>query len=100
MECMRSSKEMDALHKAAIIALLEPRIGKAAACKVCKKLGKRDWFRVEAKEFSGGIWVLRKRGEVKLKAIHTHEQFIHLSINASSKSCWFLMVVYASLCRT
>lgn len=89
-------KEMEAFHKSAIIAIIEPQISIASADEVCKKLENRDWFRIKAKGFNGGIWVLLKKGEVKLKVIHTHKQFIHLSVNVNSGSCWCLTVVYAS----
>lgn len=40
------------------IVLLEPKISRAEASKVCKGLGKSHWIRSEANGFSGGIWLL------------------------------------------
>lgn len=41
-----------------IVIIIEPRISGLAADNVCKRLGKKQWIRSEARGFSGGIWVL------------------------------------------
>ncbi|KAL4364157.1 hypothetical protein GQ457_04G008120 [Hibiscus cannabinus] len=55
-----------------IVAIFEPRISGRAADGFIRKSGFEFSFRVEARGFSGGIWVLWK-GSVKLRALEPEQ---------------------------
>lgn len=61
----RNIKEMMWLCKPGILSLLEPRNSKEIIDGVCKRKGRKNWFRVEADGFSGGIWLLWNKDEVE-----------------------------------
>lgn len=63
---------------------------------MCKKLGKSDWFWVEASGFSSDIWILWNKIDVKLSVIHARQQFTHHFVLSSAGSEWELTEVYAS----
>lgn len=53
-------------YKQIVVALLEPCISGDTADGVCKSLKKKNYARVEAMGFSGGIWVLWDEENIKL----------------------------------
>lgn len=79
---------------------LELQISGEATNEVCKKLASKEWFRVEAEGFSGGIWILWRKESVDLNIIYSHTQFEHLCINMKLGRTWCLLVVYASTYRS
>lgn len=85
-----------ALYKPEAIALLEPRISGDTANHVCKMIGRKNWVRIEADGFSGGIWVLWDRDFLEMRVIQTHKQFIHLVLAPNTDDEWMLTIVYAS----
>ena len=54
---LHNVKETINIRKPDILSLVETRISKVQADKVCNKLGFEFWIRVEAFGFSGGIWL-------------------------------------------
>lgn len=73
-------KEIIKLHKLQIVALLEPRVSGATTDGVRQSLGMKDWFRVEASGFSGGLWILWNSDKINLKVVHAQKKFVHLSV--------------------
>lgn len=58
-----------------MVCLLETRVGGRKANEVIAKLGFHSSHRVEAKGFSGGIWIAKKN-TVKVNVIQIHPQFV------------------------
>lgn len=61
------------------VALLETQLSGHRAETVIAKLGFDYSFRVEAKGFAGGIWLLWK-GETSIEILQAHPQFVHMHI--------------------
>lgn len=93
---MRNLRDLIAIHKPTILALLETRVSGPVADRVCQQIGWGSWYRVEAAGFSGGIWIFWKEEVVDVKVIHGQSQFVHLSIRTKDGDTWFLSVVYAN----
>lgn len=69
----------------------------SAECKgVDQNLPPRNWVRLEAEGFSGGIWVLWNREEVNIKVIHVEKHFVRMIIDEGKPTAWLLTAVYAS----
>lgn len=60
--------------------LLEPRISKEVADRVCNKLGKKRWVRSEAMGFNGGVWVIWDDEEILVRLKATHRSFLHMEV--------------------
>lgn len=88
--------ELVRLHKPMIIAIIEPCIYCWTVDDVCKKMGKSDWFWVKASGFSGDIWILWYKLDLKLIVIHAWQQLVHLSVLSSAGTEWELTVIYAN----
>lgn len=54
------------------------------ANKVCENIGKKNWIRVEADGFSGGIWILWDGDLIDPSVIHAHKQFVNLSLTLNT----------------
>ena len=72
-------KDLLKQHKPDILGLLEPKVSRSQADDVCQKLGFKEWIRVEAVGFSGGIWIFWNSSLV-IDVVHTHPQFILLNV--------------------
>ena len=68
------------MYKPSIVALVETRISGTPAQEVCNRIGFRNWFRVEAQGFQGGIWVLWNSDEIGVEVINSHEQFVMVEL--------------------
>lgn len=74
-------REIICIHKPVILIILGPRISGAEADEACSKLGKSDRTRLEAKGFSGGVWVLWNKDEINLEILHARKAFYpHFSV--------------------
>ncbi|CAN1154328.1 hypothetical protein LINPERHAP2_LOCUS19948 [Linum perenne] len=73
-----------------VVFILEPRISGRKAERVCRKLGYEECIRSDTVGFSGGIWVLRRPGEVKLDCVVSTSQFIHLQGTCGACDSFFL----------
>lgn len=71
------------------MVLVETRIGGLVADKVIKKIGLPFSHRVEARGFSGGIWVLWK-GNVDVVVEYNNFQFVHMRVKFSGMQDWVL----------
>lgn len=56
----------------------------------------KEWVRLEAIGFSGGIWVLWNRQEVSLEVVYTYKYFIHVVVKEGAGRLWHLSTIYAS----
>ncbi|KAG8661207.1 hypothetical protein MANES_02G220001v8 [Manihot esculenta] len=90
-------QEYKRLYHPNIFCLMEPRISGEAADEVCGLLGYENWIRVEAIEFSDGIWLLWSEDGFRIELVVTDPQFITVAINFSTGEKWLFSVVYASL---
>lgn len=79
-----------------IVTLQEPRISGSKGLDVIRRLGFQYHLIVEARGFSGGIWILWNRPDLSITSIQSHEQFLHVKITDDVFSPWFLTVIYAS----
>ena len=95
-ECIISIKEYIRTHKPAIIAILETHISGKRADEVCNNIGFQGRYRVEARGFQGGIWVLWDTSEVSLNVLKAHPQFITSQVHRRGMQPWCFTVVYAS----
>ncbi|XP_073015397.1 uncharacterized protein [Primulina eburnea] len=95
VEWNRALKDMIKRLNPRILGLLEPRVSGAHADDICKKMGYKNWLRVEAVGFSGGIWIFWQE-EIMLEAIYTHPQFVLARVETSNSSPWNLSIVYGS----
>ncbi|KAL4388382.1 hypothetical protein GQ457_09G019490 [Hibiscus cannabinus] len=79
-----------------IVAIFEPRISGRAADGFIRKSGFDFSFRVEARGFSGGIWVLWK-GSVKVDILAVSNQFVHgHCVPLNSEPGFRITFIYAS----
>lgn len=80
-----------------MLIIIEPRISGSKVDNVIAKMGFDNSYRVEAKGFYGGIWLLWKENKVKLDIISTLSQLIHSSIDLQNgKGRFLLTCVYGS----
>jgi len=84
------------IHRLSIVALFETRISGPRAQQVCERIGFRNFFRVDAQGFQGGIWVLWNSDEFDVDVLNTHEQFVTVEIKPHGHPSWNLTFVYAS----
>lgn len=66
-------------YKPDILVLVEPRIVGVQADKAIRRIGYPFSHRVEARGFSGGIWLLWK-DKVNVEVLVNHRQFIHVRV--------------------
>ncbi|XP_019178132.1 PREDICTED: uncharacterized protein LOC109173349 [Ipomoea nil] len=91
----RALKQFIRVYNPSIVCLLEPKVSGDHANRICNSLGFRDWIRVEAYGFSGGIWVFWK-DVIKVEIITTHPQFISMQVIDNLSEPWLFTVVYGS----
>ncbi|KAK8697436.1 hypothetical protein V6N13_113585 [Hibiscus sabdariffa] len=83
-------------YKPDIVVFVKPRISGRRADSVIASLGFPHSHRVEAAEFSGGIW-LAWYDSVSVDIISNHFQFIHCRITEkASRNSVYVTAVYAS----
>ncbi|KAE8672291.1 Leucine-rich repeat protein kinase family protein isoform 6 [Hibiscus syriacus] len=78
-------------HKLQVMALFEPRLSGRKADKVISKLGFPYSFRVEAHDFSGGLWFLWNEA-VDIEITHISNQFIQSRIWIMVYWIWVILV--------
>ena len=76
-----------------LLALLEPRQPGSRARNVARKLGWPNMHIVEARGFSGGIWLFWD-DETKFSVLTTGDQFIHGVIDVGTGNEFFVTLVY------
>ncbi|XP_061356470.1 uncharacterized protein LOC133300904 [Gastrolobium bilobum] len=63
-----------------VLVLTEVRISGLAADRKIKQIGFSDHLKQDANGFSGGIWVMWNKEEVKISLLATHVQLIHVNL--------------------
>lgn len=91
----RTFKTLVSNYRLNMVALFEPRISGAKADNFIKKSGFQRSHRVEARGFSGGIWILWD-DSFEVDFIINHNQFIHFRIIDSKGCSFWVTAVYAS----
>lgn len=90
-------KDLKAKHSLDILVLVETRISGVRASKVLQNLGFPCFECVQAKGFSGGIWVLWEDATFSLEVVTKNKQFMHLKVQPKKDSqYWWLTCVYGS----
>lgn len=79
-----------------IIALQEPRCSGDKALIVIRNLGFSHHMIVEARGYSGGIWILWNDDRISIKRISDDDQFLHVELSYPNEMPWYFTVVYAS----
>ncbi|KAL4335546.1 hypothetical protein GQ457_07G011820 [Hibiscus cannabinus] len=79
-----------------LVVLFETRVGGRRANSVIRRLGFECSFRVEARGFRGGIWILWKSA-VDVKFLYLSNQYIHMEVMENGMSSpVFVTAVYGS----
>lgn len=94
-EFLRVARDIFRRHSPDFFTLIEPRISGTHADMVCRKMGFKNWTRVEALGYSGGIWVLWNE-KYEASVVYTHPQFIMMEIILNSKEKVNIAFVYGS----
>ncbi|KAL9243847.1 hypothetical protein vseg_017686 [Gypsophila vaccaria] len=93
-DCHRHLQDLVGLHKPNIVALLEPKISGHRAHRVIESRGFSRSIRVEAEDFSGGIWLLWNEEEVQITLLSSGKQVINVLVHEDP--IWLLSIIYAS----
>ncbi|KAJ8422017.1 hypothetical protein Cgig2_007567 [Carnegiea gigantea] len=93
---MNTLKEHIGMQRPQIVVLLETHISGSRADNVCKRIGFGGQYRVDARGFQGGIWVLWLDNQVQLNLIEAHDQFITVEVVVSGTRGWLFTTIYAS----
>lgn len=79
-----------------VLAICEPRVQFSQAKKSLLDLGFTDFKIIEARGFSGGLWLLWDKNKVGLDYMDSSSQSISMKVQLSGKPSWLLTVLYAS----
>ncbi|XP_057756534.1 uncharacterized protein LOC130975820 [Arachis stenosperma] len=93
---IRTLKELQNQKKPDLTILVETKCSGNKAREVIKAMGFNHAIVEEAVGFVGGIWILWKNDDFKIKVMSTHKQFVHMEIENNQRRRWSLMAVYAS----
>jgi exonuclease III len=83
-------------NKVDLVALQETRCSGIVARNTIKNLGFKYSLLAEARGFSGGIWLMWNRTDIKIHLIKTDFHFLHVQVQEGNMEPWQLTVVYAS----
>ncbi|XP_072074464.1 uncharacterized protein [Arachis hypogaea] len=93
---VRTLKELQNQKKPDLTILVETKCSGNKGREVIKAMGFNHAIVEEAVGFVGGIWILWKNDDFKIKVISTHKQFVHMEIENNQRRTWSLTAVYAS----
>ncbi|KAJ8447113.1 hypothetical protein Cgig2_022842 [Carnegiea gigantea] len=93
---LRTLKEHVRMQRPQIMALLETHVNGHRADDVCRKIGFRHHFHVQARGFCGGIWLLWTGEETHLRVLEAHDQFVTTEISVRGTRTWQFTAIYAS----
>ncbi|XP_050378413.1 uncharacterized protein LOC126795661 [Argentina anserina] len=79
-----------------MLAISEPRVQFYKTKDALLNLGFSNFKIVEANGFSGGLWLLWKKNQVKLEVVDHNFQSISAKVFVSGSPTWLLSVLYAS----
>lgn len=95
LEFQRAFNSLISSYKADIVAVLEPKVSGLKAVKFIKTSGFHRSHRVEADNFSGGIWILWSNG-FNVDIVINHKQFVHFKVTNMIGVWSWVTAVYAS----
>ena len=95
-EFLRHAWELIRVHKLDVLIIAEPRISGDSADKVIRKLKFDEYIKVDARYFSGGIWIMWRSTIGEVQIFDRAGQFISVLIKNGNGLKWALTVVYAS----
>ncbi|XP_019171913.1 PREDICTED: uncharacterized protein LOC109167347 [Ipomoea nil] len=93
---LRVLKHLINSYKPGIVSLFEPKVSGGQANDICTKIGFSNWIRVEAVDFSSGIWVFWK-DPMQISVLRTHPQYVLMQVCMLGQTPWYLASVYGSL---
>ncbi|XP_050216415.1 uncharacterized protein LOC126667478 [Mercurialis annua] len=90
---IRTLKSFQDCYNPSLLVIVEPRIAGIKADKVIKQSRFEFSHRVEARGFSGGIWILWN-SNVHVNVVLNHRQFIHsfITLGDKNETLWFTAV--------
>ncbi|XP_010675063.1 uncharacterized protein LOC104891112 [Beta vulgaris subsp. vulgaris] len=91
-----SLKELVRLHRPEVLALVETHMGGDRAQQIASILKYSGHTRVDARGFSGGIWIYWHTENVTIDPIRQHDQYITMDIKKCDEQPWYFTAVYAS----
>ncbi|KAL4305779.1 hypothetical protein AHAS_Ahas16G0112400 [Arachis hypogaea] len=77
---IRILKELQNQKKPDLTILVETKCSGNKGREVIKAMGFNHAIVEEAVSFIGGIWILWKNDDFKIKVMSTHKQFVHMEI--------------------
>ncbi|XP_028790082.1 uncharacterized protein LOC114746054 [Neltuma alba] len=89
----RLLQDLKLRYKLTCLALMEPRQAGDRAELIAQKLGWSNMYVVEARGFSGGIWLFWE-DKIHFSVLSAGEQFVHGLVKDGSNEDWFLTLVY------
>src|SRR3954470_2161165 len=98
-EFFRAFKTLQRIYKLELCALFEPRCSGPKADALIRRSRYSFSHRVEARGFSGGIWILWTE-ELAVTVIEDHPQFVTLKLVESNGSWFYVTAIYASPSRS
>jgi hypothetical protein len=79
-----------------IVALQETHCSGTIFHNAIRKLGSKYFLLVEARGFSGDIWVMCNILDIMVRVIKSNFHFLHVQVKEKDMDSWLLTVVYAS----
>ncbi|KAJ8451520.1 hypothetical protein Cgig2_018154 [Carnegiea gigantea] len=95
-EFLNTLKEHVRMQRPQIVVLLETHISGVRAEDVCRRIGFGGQYRVDARGFQGGIWVLWLDHQVHLNLTEAHVQFVTVEVKGDGNRGWLFTAVYTS----
>ncbi|KAF7843938.1 putative ribonuclease H protein At1g65750 family [Senna tora] len=93
-QLMRDMKKFNYIN---LMSIYEPKISGEKAKKVISKLGWNNYYMVDVRGFSGGIWICWDDHETDVKVLNSFKQAVHMEVSIKSVRKIFLYTsVYAS----
>ncbi|XP_062028431.1 uncharacterized protein LOC133744315 [Rosa rugosa] len=84
------------LHSVDILAICEPRVQFKRVSNALSSLGFPDSRIVEARGFSGGIWLLWDKNRTQVDFVDENSQSISVKVSIPGKQTWLFTAIYAS----
>lgn len=73
-----------------MVALQEPRCSGHRARATINKLGFKKFVLVEAQGFSGGIWLMWNREDIKVQLLQENGHFLYVAVRKALQQTGFL----------
>ncbi|GLT94094.1 hypothetical protein SLE2022_118530 [Rubroshorea leprosula] len=93
---LRTAQELIKKHKPDIFIIAEPRISGTTADDRINDMRFDEFVKVDARGFSGGIWVLWNRTVGDITILDCFSQAITLLVKQAHRDPWLLSAIYAN----